>query len=206
MEKKAFELSGKPKVEACLIARDPDSIMSTEVEKIEVYVGSGVFGDRHAKPRRLVDAREPEFVKSWLGKGGEIANLRQFSAVSIEEMASVAKAMGIPGIPRGCLGENLIVSGIPKFTQLPFGTRLLFEKPDGEKRKAMLLVCEENMPCRVAGEAIQKKLQVDGLASSFPKAAIGKRGVVGIVSASGKIHVGDKVTVIVPRQRIYDPN
>lgn len=206
MEKKAFELRGR--VEAVLVANIFGSIVSTQMKKIQAIRGHGIRGDAHAGTR-LQDVRELELRKfDATKKGTEIANYREFSAVSLEEVQEVAIAFGLPeSIPYGCLGENLVISGISKFTELPTGTMLFFQKSETEKRTAVLLVWAENMPCEWPGKAIQSKFpDIPDIDRLFPRAAIGKRGIVGSVYVSGFISEGDAVIVRVPRQRIYDPN
>jgi hypothetical protein len=188
------------------VAHTFGSIVSTEVKKIQAVRGFGIRGDTHAGTR-LADVRELEFRNFGFLKGTEIANLREFSAASVEELAEVAKVMMLPtAIPHGCLGENLIVSGIPHFTQLPTGTMLFFQKDENQKRTAVLVVWKENTPCELPGQAIQERFpDISGLERLFPKAAMYKRGVVGFIFASGNICAGDTVIVKVPRQYIYDP-
>ena len=202
MTRSAFELKGR--VEAVLVAVNFGSIASTPVRKIQLIRRHGVKGDNHAGVR-LADVREREFLSFGFSKGVEIANHREFSAVSVEELGEVGQTMNLPkSIPYGCLGENLVLSGIPKLTELPAGTMLFFRKDEKQIRTAVLVVWSENMPCEGPGEAIQKEFpEVLGLARLFPKSAIGKRGVVGSIYASGNIHMGDTVVVKVPRQRIY---
>jgi hypothetical protein len=204
MIKSAFELEGR--VEAVLLARDFGSIVSTPVDKIQLIRGHGVRGDNHAGVR-LADVREKAFLSFGFSKGAEIANYREFSAVSTEELAQIAKAMNLrTAIPLGCLGENLVLSGIPKLSELPTGTMLFFRKDEQQIRTTVLVVWSENTPCQAPGQAIQDRFSdIPGLARLFPKAAIGKRGVVGSVYSSGNIHVGDTVIAKIPRQRIYDP-
>ena len=204
MDKKAFVLRGR--VEAVLVAHTCGSISSTQVKKIQAIRSHGIRGDTHAGAR-LQDVRESELRKFGFPKGTEIANYREFSAVSLEEMGEVTKAMNLPErVPYGCLGENLVVSGIPKFTELPTGTMLFFQKNQAEKRTAVLVVWAENLPCAWPGEAIQSKFpDIQGLNRLFPRAAIGKRGVVGSVYVSGYIGKGDTVIAYVPRHRMYDP-
>lgn len=200
MKKEAFILVGR--VEAVLVAAAFGDHVSVPTKKIQVIRGHGVRGDSHAGAR-LADAREQELTKFGLPKGIEIANHREFSAVSVEQLAEIAEAMGVEGIPRGCLGENVIVSGIPRFTELPPGTMLFFRK-GAQPRTAVLLVWKENAPCVAPGEAIQARHpSMPGLAALFPKAAMGRRGVVGTVYCSGFIHEGDEVVAKVPAQRIY---
>ena len=122
-------------------------------------------------------------------------------------LAEVAQAMNLSKpVPHGCLGENLVLSGIPRLTELPAGTMLFFRKDEKRIRTAVLMVWAENTPCQGPGEAIQEKFpEIPRLALLFPKSAIGKRGIVGSIYASGNIHAGDTVVAKVPRQRIYNP-
>ena len=200
-------------VEAVLVLKDPDSSVSTLTKKIVVTRNHGVVGDRHAGTR-LADGRETDLIEFGLPKGIEIANHREVSLVSTEDFDKIAQLMGLPGtIPPGCLGENVIVSGIPDFTQLPSGTLLFFRKPAppgatsakaGAIRTAVLAVWKENGPCLAPGEAIQARFpDVPGLASKFPKAAMGRRGLVASVYVSGHIHEGDEIVVKVPGHHIY---
>ncbi len=205
MTRSAFELKGR--VEVVLVAANFGSILSTSVPKIQLIRGRGVRGDNHAGVR-LADVREREFLSFGFSKGVEIANHREFSAVSVEELAEVAQAMNLlpKSIPYGCLGENLVLSGIPKLTELPTGTMLFFRKDEKQIRTAVLVVWSENTPCQGPGEAIQEKFpEIPELARLFPKSAIGKRGIVGSIYASGNIHAGDTVVAKVPHQRIYNP-
>jgi len=208
----AFELEGR--VEAVLVTSHSGSVISgtqgvgalttMPVSKIQMIRGDGIRGDRHSGVR-LLDVRERELLSFGFRKGTEIANYREFSAVSVEELGEIAQAMKLPEkIPFGCLGENLVVSGIPKFTELPTGTMLCFRKSKEQLRMAVLVVWRENEPCQGPGEAIQEQFpDISNLASLFPKAAKDRRGVVGGIYVSGNIHVGDTVIVKVPRQRIY---
>ncbi|OGZ58190.1 MAG: hypothetical protein A2827_01675 [Candidatus Spechtbacteria bacterium RIFCSPHIGHO2_01_FULL_43_30] len=196
-----FEMKGR--VEAVLVASNFGSILSMPCPRIQMIRGHGVRGDSHAGVR-FADAREKALFSFGFSKGIEIANHREFSAVSVEELAEVAKAMNLPKpIPYGCLGENLVLSGIQKLSELPSGTMLFFRR-DEQIRTAVLAVWAENMPCKGPGEVIQKNFpEIPGLARLFPKAAIGKRGIVGSIYASGNIQEGDTVVAKIPRQRIY---
>jgi hypothetical protein len=199
----SFTLEGK--VEAVLVASTFGSQVSTPVKKIQVIRNHGVRGDNHAGTR-LADVREKELLEFGLPKGIEIANHREFSLVSIEELSSIASAMELPGpIPHGCLGENLVLSGIPRLTELPSGTIFFFRKDEKHLRTAILVVWGENTPCIVPGEAIERHFSIPKLAARFPKAAMGVRGVVGSIYCSGHIHEGDIVIAKVPPQRIYNP-
>lgn len=204
LKKEPFRLVGR--VEAALIASTSGDHVSVPAKKIQVIRGHGVRGDGHAGVR-LADVRERELLAFGFPKGIEIANHREFSAVSAEELGEIAEAMGVPSVPYGCLGENLVLSGIPRLTALPVGTLLLFRKPGGQPRTAALAVWRENMPCLAPGEAIwARHPHVPRTAAAlFPKAASGRRGVVGSVYCSGVIHAGDEVVAMIPSQHIYDP-
>lgn len=202
MSHEAFELRGR--VEAVMAAVTSGSIVSTSVKKITVVRGHGIKGDSHAGTR-LADVRERSLLSFGLPKGAEIANHREFSAVSVEELSEIGALMGLPAaVPQGCLGENLVVSGIPRLTELPSGSLLFFRKSEAQIRTAVLAVWGENTPCVAPGEAIQELFpDIAKLAALFPKVAAGKRGIVGSVYCSGHVQQGDEVVVHVPRQRIY---
>jgi hypothetical protein len=203
LKKEAFDLVGR--VEAALVATTFGDHVTVPVEKMQVVRGHGVRGDGHAGPR-LADVREQELLEFGLPKGIEVANFREFSAVSTEELTEIAAAMGVPTVPYGCLGENLVLSGIPRLTALPTGTLLFFRKNASQIRTAVLVVWKENTPCLIPGAAIQKRYpDVPKVASRFPKASMGRRGIVGSVYCSGIIHAGDEVVVKVPSQKIYSP-
>jgi len=204
MIQEEFTLRGR--VEAVLVAETSGSILTTRAEKIRVFCGYGVKGDSH-EGTRLADVREREWLGFGLPKGVEIANHRQFSAVSNEELFEIKSGLGLPSlIPYGCLGENLVISGIPRLTELPPRTMLFFSKHGSYKRTAVLVVWGENTPCHFPGQEIQKHFpDIPGLASHFIRVAHGKRGIVGSVYSSGTIHEEDVVEVRVPQQRIYSP-
>lgn len=202
MTKDSFELVGR--VEAVLIAPQFDSLESRAVEKIQLIRGYGVKHDRHAGPR-LADVREDDLLGFGLLKGIEVANFREFSAVSVEEVSAIANILGLAEIPYGCLGENLVLSALPRLTELPTGTMLCFKKGD-RLRSAVLVVWGENTPCIFPGKIIQQRLPASSeIARGFAKAAMGRRGIVGSIYSSGFIARGDSVVVKVPSQRIYDP-
>jgi hypothetical protein len=212
-EIKPFEMVGR--VEAVLVTSPTGQITSetygsgsletTQVEKIRVIIGEGVRGDRHAGLRRFADVREKELRSFGFWKGTEIANQRQYSAVSLDDVQDIGVALGLPDpIPYGCLGENLVLSGIPNLSALPSGTMLFFRKGD-VPRTAVLTVWRENTPCPGPGEVLQTHFpEVLDLAKRFSKEAVGRRGVVGSVYVSGEIAEGDSVLVKVPHQRFYE--
>ena len=95
------------------------------------------------------------------------------------------------------MGANLCVEGIPEFSLLPKGTKLLF--PSG----AVLLVEGYNPPCAEMGAQIVAKHAARSgeplAATAWLRPAVGRRGVVGIVDVPGVIKAGDEVEV-----RVYE--
>lgn len=169
------------------------------LEKIAVpsleFTLEGVAGDTHAGFSKPADARNPEYPR-----GTPMRNDRQWSAVDPTELAEAAAAMGVDRIEAGWVGANLAIRGIPHFTRLPKGTRLSL--PSG----AVLVVEAENMPCRGPGRVIASKYPEQAVsANRFPKAALHKRGLVGVVERAGMAHLGDTVTVEVYDAAAYPP-
>ena len=151
----------------------------------------GVIGDRHQSYARTTWAgdKQPE--------GTTRRNERQWSAVTIEELAEMQHAMELTEpLTATCLGANICLTGIKELSRLPKGTVLKF--PSG----AELMVEEYNPPCHDMGKKLATKYSTHSgqpLASTaFSKAAkltLGIVGVVGVVEVVGVINAGDEVTV-----------
>jgi len=204
MKKEPQEIVGK--VVAVLAAMTPGSIVSMAKKKICAVRGHGIANDAHAGTR-LLDVRERVLLRHGLLKGMEIANHREFSAVSAEDLIEIGASLGLGmSVPFGHLGENLVLSGIPNLSTLPSGTLLCFRKNAYTPRTAVLAVWGENHPCILPGEALQSFFpDKPDIAKQFVKHALGKRGVVGNVYCSGDIHAGDQVVAYIPEQRVYEP-
>ncbi|MBV9349746.1 MAG: MOSC domain-containing protein [Patescibacteria group bacterium] len=178
-----------------------DSVYRSEngVEKypqqfIEVDL-EGILGDSHAGFSRSAGGRKSE---RRYPRGTKIRNYRQWSAVSIEELAIIAENMGIPSIDPGWIGANVALRGVPEFTQLPKGSTFAFPE------KAVLLVEEANLPCTAPGDVIGSKYSGRNFRPNlFPKAAMGRRGLVGVVERPGIIRIDDVVIVEVYEPKIY---
>lgn len=198
----ALQLVGK--VERVLIAHQHGTHVSSASEKIKFIQGYGVIHDNHAGPR-LIDIRDSTVLRFGLPKGMECFNTRQWSAVSQEELSEIAGLMEIPTIDHGLLGENIVVSGIPRFTQLPSGTQLFFKGSKSELRSVVLCVHRENNPCYIPAEAIQSRFpEKEKLVGAFTKHAKHRRGVVGFVLCSGFVKEGDTIIAEVPEQYLYE--
>ena len=156
-------------------------------ESLTAEIG-GFTGDKHHGPTRKA------FDVDWQPAGTVRRNERQWSAVSVEELAHITQRLALtePLAP-DTLGANLCVEGIPEFSLLPKGTKLLF--PSG----AVLLVEEYNPPCGEMGTQIVAKHATRSdeplTATAWLRPAAGRRGLVGIVDVAGVITTGDKVEV-----------
>ena len=148
----------------------------------------GVVGDRHQSFER----------SAWEGdkqpQGTIRRNERQWSAVSVEELAEIQAEMDLnEPLTAECLGANLCLAGVPQLSRLPKGSLLKF--PSGVE----LVVVEFNPPCHDMGKKLASMYTTrsgESLSSTaFSKAAKLNRGVVGVVDVAGEISSGDQVTV-----------
>jgi hypothetical protein len=158
----------------------------------ELYAGlAGAEGEIHAGLTRLSCSR----VKDQYPIGTEIANTRQFSVLSAEDLAVIAERMGLPALDPGLVGASMVVSGIPDFSHVPPGSRL---QADGG---ATLVVDLENRPCVLPAKPINAAH--DGFGRKFKPAAEGRRGIVAWVERAGWFRLGDTVTLFVPDQPMW---
>ena len=148
----------------------------------------GFAGDKHHGLTRKA------WKVDWQPAGTVRRNERQGSGVSVEELAHIAERLALtePLAP-DTLGANLCVEGIPGFSLLPKGTKLLF--PSG----VVLLGEEYNPPCAEMGNRIvAKHVTRSGeslAATTWLRPAAGRRGLVGILDVPGVIKAGDQVEV-----------
>lgn len=151
----------------------------------------GFSGDEHWGPVRKTWEGE------WQPAGTERRNERQWSGVSVEELAYITQRLELTeALSPETLGANLCLEGIPEFSLLPKGTLLVF--PSG----AVLSVEEYNPPCTDMGAQIVSKYVTRSseafTSQTWLRPASGRRGVVGMIDVPGQILVGDEVEV-----RIY---
>jgi MOSC domain-containing protein YiiM len=164
-----------------------DDLSKDEHPTIQVEL-DGVVGDRHQSHDR------PTWHGDKQPEGTIRRNERQWSAVSVEELADIQHAMDLSEpLTATCLGANLCLSGLKELSRLPKGTLLKF--PSG----AELMVEEYNPPCHDMGKKLASKYATrtgePPLSTAFSKAAKLTRGVVGVVEVAGVISAGDEVTV-----------
>jgi hypothetical protein len=154
----------------------------------------GFPNDKHRGFERIAQSWDAE------PNGTVRRNERQWSGVSVEELKVVGSKMDLAEpLMAATLGANVCFEGIPDFSKLPKGTRLVF--PSG----AVLVVEEDNPPCLWMAEQLAEVhttcsgAPVEG--KLFPKHAMGLRGVVGVVDVPGVIREGDTVVA-----KVYEAN
>jgi len=153
----------------------------------------GFPGDKHRGFQRTAQSWDSE------PNGTPRRNERQWSGVSVEELEIIRAKLDLrEPLSAATLGANVCVEGIPNFSQLSRGTRLIF--PSG----AVLLIEENNPPCTWMAEQIVAKHTTNSgrpvAGKMFPKYAMGLRGVVGVVDVPGVINQDDSLVV-----RLYEP-
>ncbi len=150
---------------------------------------AGFEGDYHAGLTRASCVR----VKSQHPEGTEIRNVRQFSILSVEEMAEIAAEIGIDALDPILLGASIVIEGIEDFSHVPPASRLQAENG------TTIAVDMLNAPCNLPAREIEKA--APGHGKGFKAAARGKRGVCGWVERQGSLQVGDTLRLHIPGQR-----
>ncbi len=169
-----------------------DDLESTALDSVTVTY-EGFEGEDHGGLTRPSCSR----VKLQYKRGTEIRNARQISILSREELDGIASDMGLDTIKPEWVGANLVFEGIPDLTQLPPGSRLIFEGGTS------LVVDMENAPCRYT--AAQIGIHRPEKSTAFTKYATGRRGVTAWVEKNGIIALNETARLHIPPQRIYEP-
>lgn len=152
---------------------------------------TGIDGEEHGGITRESCSR----VLSQHPRGTEIRNVRQLSVVSEEDLADIARKMGVDGLAPALLGASMAVKGIPDFTHLPPSSRL--QAPSG----ATLVIDMENRPCVLPGPGIEEVHP--GKGKLFKPAAEGRRGVTAWVERPGVVRLGDTLRLHIPDQPVW---
>jgi MOSC domain-containing protein YiiM len=169
---------------------EEDELHKDEQTSIIVEL-DGVVGDRHRSFSR----------EAWAGgdkqpEGTVRRNERQWSAVSVEELAEISEGMDLTEpLTAGQIGANLCVEGIPELSRLPKGT--IFKFPSG----AELQVEEFNPPCLGMGTKLAESMSTNSGKplenTDFSKTSKLTRGIVGVVEVAGIINPGDEFEVTI---------
>jgi MOSC domain-containing protein YiiM len=163
-------------------------LLHAEPETALELTYAGVVGELHEGRTRKSCVR----VKDMYAEGTEIANVRQLSILSAEELALMAEALGLAVLDPGLLGATMVVEGIPDFSHVPPSSRL--QAPSG----ATLVVNMENRPCVFPGRSVEARHP--GKGKLFKPAAKGRRGVTAWVEREGRIELGDALKLFIPDQ------
>jgi MOSC domain-containing protein YiiM len=167
-----------------------DQLSKEEQSSIIVEL-DGVVGDRHRSFMR----------ETWSGndkqpEGTVRRNERQWSAVSVEELAEIAEAMDLTEpLTAAAVGANLCIEGIPELSRLSKGTTLRLPSA------AELQVEEFNPPCLDMGTKLAESMTTRSGKplenTAFSQASKLTRGVIGVVEVAGIINPGDEIDVTV---------
>lgn len=130
-------------------------------------------------------------------KGTEIANVRQLSIVSAEELATIALEMDLDAIDPVWLGSSIVLEGIADLTHIPPSSRLQAENG------TTLVVDMENQPCHHPGLTIARHHGEKG--KLFKATARDRRGVTAWVERPGSLEIGDRLRLHIPDQRAWAP-
>lgn len=128
--------------------------------------------------------------------GTEIANTRQVTILSQEELAETAFAMHIPQLAPEWVGANIVLRGLPDLTHLPPSSRL--QGPDG----ATLVIDMENRACVLPGKVIEH--HHPGAGPRYKPAAHNRRGLVAWVERPGVLELGQELRLHIPDQRAWE--
>ncbi|AOZ68618.1 sulfurase [Rhodobacter xanthinilyticus] len=166
-------------------------LASQPIERMELGF-EGAAGESHAGRTRASCSR----VTSQHPLGTEIANTRQISILSEEELAETAFALHIPRVAPEWVGASIVLRGLPDLSHLPPSSRL--QGPDG----ATLVVDMENRACVLPGKVIEH--HHPGTGARYKPAATGRRGVVAWVERPGVLELGQSLTLHIPDQRAWE--
>lgn len=170
----------------------PDGGLASEAVAQLTLGFAGAEGEAHSGRTRPSCSR----VAAQHPAGTEIANVRQVTILSDEELAETAFAMRIPRIAPEWVGASIVLRGLPDLTHLPPSSRL--QGPDG----ATLVVDMENVACVLPGKVIESAHP--GAGARYKPAAQGRRGVTAWVERPGVIELGQSLRLHIPGQRGWE--
>ncbi len=175
-----------------VIHRDRPEIAGESLDHMDLTL-AGLAGEFHGGLTRPSCSR----VANLYARDTEIANTRQLTIVSTEELAAIAQELDLPEIDPAWLGASIVVEGIPDFTHLPPAARL--QADNG----TTITIDLENGPCNFPAKTIE--IARPGHGKAFKAAAMGRRGVTAWVEKAGMLTLGQALKLFVPDQRGWQP-
>ena len=170
------------------VPANPENIRSEKQDSLDLTF-EGIPGGQHAGHTRSscvrVKSQHPEFT--------EIANVRQLSILSAEEVAEIAAECDLENLDPKYLGASVVIEGIDDFSHIPPSSRLQAENG------TTLIVDMQNRPCTFVSREIEKDMPGHG--KPFRPAAKGRRGVTAWIERPGSLCVGDRMRLHIPDQR-----
>jgi hypothetical protein len=163
-------------------------------EATELLLGfEGIAGDVHEGQTRPSCSR----VTQLYPLNTQIRNTRQLTILSAENLAEVARDMGLERLAPELVGANVVVENIPDLTYLTPSSRLQSESG------TTIVVDRLNQPCTYPARSIERVHP--GFGKLFRRAGEGRRGVTAWVERPGVLKIGDLLRLHVPRQRAWQP-
>lgn len=171
----------------------PDRAASLKSDRVsEAQAGfAGIIGEAHGGVTRPSCAR----VTAQYPHGTDIRNVRQLTIVSEEELAAMAREIGVDAVDPAWIGASMVIRGLPDFTHVPPSSRLQTQAG------TTLTIDMANRPCNLPAKVIEA--EVAGAGKAFKRAADQRRGVTAWVEREGPLRFGDSLVLHVPDQRVW---
>ena len=174
------------------VPAESESIRAVSLQNLELTF-AGIPGERHYGETRPSCSR---VLSQYPERGTEIANTRQLSILSAEEIALVAADCGLDHLDPTYLGASIVIEGIGDFSHVPPSSRL--QADNG----TTLIIDMQNRPCHLPAREIEA--DKPGHGKPFKEAAKGRRGVTASVERPGNLSVGDRLRLHIPDQRPWN--
>jgi nicotinamidase-related amidase len=175
------------------LGRVPDRAAALASQPVSTLAArfDGPEGEAHGGLTRPSDSR----VLAQYPRDTTIRNTRQFSILSAEDLADIARDMGLDHLDPSLVGATMVIAGFDDFSHLPPSSRL--QAAGG----ATLVVDMQNRPCTLPGPVINAAHP--GFGPKFKPAAAGRRGITAWVEREGTFHLGEQVRLHIPDQRAW---
>lgn len=173
------------------LVRDRSAQLEAEAVAELTATFAGPVGEDHGGLTRPSCSR----VVAQYPKGTSIRNTRQFTILSVEELAATAAKMGLERLDPALVGATMVIEGIPDLSHLPPSSRL--QGPEG----ATLVVDIENRSCQLPAKPIEARHA--GFGAKYKSAASGRRGLTAWVEREGVFRLNDAIRLHIPDQPIW---